>query len=90
MASAHIVDRQVVSDTQLRLEVGFLGTDVLGGSVSAGTTATISTSDNPNQIMAAMATAVRALAASINKTGGGNGVTVPANQVLDLLSLNRG
>lgn len=90
MAAAYITDRQAVSDTSLFLVVRSIGADVLGGSVGAHTTATISTSDNPTQIMNAMAAAVRTLSASINKAGGGNGVTVPANQVLDLLSLSRG
>lgn len=40
--------------------------------------------------MAAFAAAVRTLSASINKSGGGNGVTVPANRVLDFQSLSRG
>ena len=46
--------------------------------------------NNSAQLMAAFAAAVRTLSASINKAGGGNGVTVPANRVLDFQSLSRG
>lgn len=90
MADAIINNRQALSETSVGLEVTFTGADLLSNPTKSYTTATITTSDNPAQIMAAFAAAVRALSASINKAGGGNGATIPANRVLDLPSLNRG
>lgn len=90
MADAIITNRTALSETLISLQVTFAGADLLANPTRANTTATITTSDNAAQIMAAFAAAVRALSASINKAGGGSGVTVPANRVLDLPSLSRG
>ena len=88
MADAIILSRVPTGPTTAELQVQFIGSDLLSNPTYAHVPVTVDyAAHNSAQLMAAFAAAVRA---SINKAGGGNGVTVPANRVLDLPSLSRG
>ena len=91
MADAIILSRVPTGPTTAELQVQFVGADLLANPTYAHVTVTVDyAANNSAQLMAAFAAAVRTLSASINKAGGGNVVTVPANRVLDFQSLSRG
>lgn len=91
MAEAIILSRVPSGPTTAELQIQFIGADLLANPTYAHVTVTVDyAAQNSAQPMAAFAAAVRTRSSTINKAGGGNGVTVPANSVLDFLSLNRG
>lgn len=85
MASVFVPSYELgVDGTSLLCRLTFFGSDLQSNPTSANVAVTgiDFTNDNPAQIAAKVATAIRTLSASIRNNTGAAGVTIPANQII--------